>query len=109
MEPKEVAKGWKEIVSCYRETDRPDKCVDRILSKMPKGKAEYIFAVVCRLKRDDGRIYGKAREYMDSIPVREDLVVYGSGNPICYAGLDDIHSTHIHQIIMELWKRSRDV
>ena len=67
-------------------------------------KTKEVFATVAAIKKHDGRIYGKNREYMNSIPVDSEIVEWRSGNPVVYAGLDDIHTTHINQLITELRK-----
>lgn len=67
-------------------------------------KTKEVFATVAAIKKHDGRIYGKNREYMNSIPVDSKNVEWRIGNPVIYAGLDDIHTTHIDQLITELRK-----
>lgn len=39
---------------------------------------------------------------MESISVNPDSVVYECGNPMIYAGLDHIHTSHINNLITEL-------
>lgn len=41
---------------------------------------------------------------MNSIPVDSKIAEWRSGNPVIYAGLDDIHTAHINQLITELRK-----
>ena len=100
MNAKEIANIWKEVVKIYnntRENNLPEKTMEEIIRKFGLEKTKEVFATVAAIKKHDGRIYGKNREYMNSIPV-------DSGNPVVYAGLDDIHTTHINQLITELRK-----
>ena len=99
MNAKEIANIWKEVVKIYnntRENNLPEKTMEEIIRKFGLEKAA--------IKKHDGRIYGKNREYMNSIPVDSEIVEWRSGNPVVYAGLDDIHTTHINQLITELRK-----
>ena len=58
-----------------------------------------MFAIVSVIKKNDGRIYGRNREYINSIRVNPEMIAYKLEKPIIYAGLDDIHSAHINQLI----------
>ena len=107
MNANEIAKAWKEIVRIYNETREiapPESTMCDIIHKFGVKKTEEVFATVAAIKKHDGRIYGKNREYMNSISVDPEIVEWRSGNPVIYAGLDDIHTTHINQLITELRK-----
>lgn len=107
MNAKEIADIWKEVVKIYndtREINLPEKTMSEIIRKFGLEKTKEVFATVAAIKKHDGRIYGKNREYMNSIPVDPEIVEWRSGNPVVYAGLDDIHTTHIDQLITELRK-----
>ena len=80
------------------------KTMSEIVQSFGLEKTKEVFATVAAIKKHDGRIYGKNREYMNSIPVDSENVEWRSGNPVVYAGLDDIHTTHIDQLITELRK-----
>lgn len=41
---------------------------------------------------------------MNSIHVDPEIIEWRYGNPVVYAGLDDIHTTYINQLITELRK-----
>ena len=102
MNAKEIANIWKEVVKIYnntRENNLPEKTMEEIIRKFGLEKTKEVFATVAAIKKHDGRIYGKNREYMNSIPVDSEIVEWRSGNPVVYAGLDDIHTTHINQLI----------
>lgn len=102
----EIASAWKEIVRIYNETREktPETTMNEIVDTFGIEKTKEVFATVAAIKKHDGRIYGKNREYMNSIPVDPEIVEWRSGNPVIYAGLDDIHTTHINQLITELRK-----
>lgn len=107
MTPKECAKAWKIVVKCYTETadaNNPKVTIQKVVDKLGIAKVKEVFAVVSRIKHYDGRIYGRNREYMESIPINYDCVVWNSDNPVIYSGLDDIHTAHINQLIGELRK-----
>ncbi len=105
MNAKEIADIWKEVVKIYndtREINLPEKTMSEIIRKFGLEKTKEVFATVAAIKKHDGRIYGSNRDYMDSIPVDPQSTEWRSGNPVIYAGLDDIHTTHINQMITEL-------
>lgn len=106
MDAKEIASAWKEIVRIYNETreQSPTATMCEIIHKFGVKQTEEVFATIAAIKKHDGRIYGVNRDYMNSIPVDNEIVEWRSGNPVIYAGLDDIHTTHINQLITELRK-----
>ena len=106
MNAKEIASAWKEIVRIYNETREltPEATLCEIIHKLGVKQTEEVFATIAAIKKHDGRIYGANRDYMNSIPVNLEIVEWRSGNPVIYAGLDDIHTTHINQLITELRK-----
>lgn len=107
MSAREIAEIWKEIVKIYkntREEDSPEETMCNIIHKFGAKRTEEVFATVAAIKKHDGRIYGENRDYMDSIPVDPKNVEWRNGNPVIYAGLDDIHTSHINQLITELRK-----
>lgn len=104
MNANDIAEAWKDIIQIYNETRAkgPKVTISNIIAKYGIGKTKEIFATVAAIKKHDGRIYGINREYMNNIPVNPQIVEWRSGNPVIYAGLDDIHTTHIDQLITEL-------
>lgn len=107
MNAKEIANTWKEVVKIYnntREDNSPEKTMSDIICRFGVEKTKEVFATVAAIKKYDGRIYGKNREYMNGIHVDPEIVEWRRGNPVVYAGLDDIHTTHINQLITELRK-----
>lgn len=109
MDAKECASAWKTVVRCYKDTigdNNPEITMERIISELGMESTLTVFAVVAKIKSHDGRIYGKNREFMESIPTDETCTVWNEDNPVLYAGLDDIHTAHINNLITELRKRS---
>lgn len=104
MNANEIANAWKEIVKIFNETRKttPKTTINAIVDKLGMENTKEVFATVTAIKEHDGRIYGNNRDYMDSIPVDPQNTELGSGNPVIYAGLDDIHTAHINQMITEL-------
>lgn len=107
MNAKEIANIWREVVRIYnntREINLPEKTMSEIIYKFGLDKTKEVFATVAAIKKHDGRIYRKNREYMNSVHVNPENVEWRRENPVIYAGLDDIHTTHIDQLITELRK-----
>lgn len=44
---------------------------------------------------------------MDNIPINPESIEWNHKNPMIYAGLDDIHTTHIDQMITKLRQMNR--
>lgn len=109
MTPKECADAWKEVVRIYNTTREttPKITTQKIIESLGTKKTKEVFATVAAIKKHDGRIYGKNREYMESIYINPKSVELQYGNPMIYAGLDDIHTAHIDQMITELRKMER--
>ena len=106
MTPAECASAWKVVVHIYNDTREttPDATMNKIIDSLGIEKTKEVFATVASIKKNDGRIYGKNREYMNSISVNPVSVVWSHENRMIYAGLDDIHTAHINQLITELRK-----
>lgn len=109
MTPKECANAWKEIIRVYKDTieESPQFTVNKIIENLGFDKTKEVFATVAAIKKHDGRIYGKNRKYMESIQVNSDAVEWKYGNPMVSAGIDDIHTAHINQLITELRMRDK--
>ena len=106
MNPTECAKAWQAVINIYNNTrdTSPEITMKHILDVFGIKKTKEIFATIATIKEHDGRIYGANREYMKSVPVNPESVERVHGNPMLNAGLDDIHTTHINQLITELRK-----
>lgn len=104
MSGKEIITIWKEIVKIYYETrnSSPRKTMLNIIDKFGIEKTKEVFATVAAIKKHDGRIYGRNRDYMNSIPVDPQNIEWKHGNPLLDKSLDDIHTSHINQLIAEL-------
>lgn len=104
MNPVECCDVWKKIVSIYRETcnSSPKETMKTIINEIGISKTKEIFATVAAIKKHDGRIDGINREYMNSIHVNHMCIENNSDNPVIYAGIDNIHTAHINQLITEL-------
>ncbi len=104
--PQECADAWRRITKIYAETCKgsPAETVKRILDEYSLSAVLAVFSTIASIKSHDGRIYGRNREFISSIPVVEGAITLECGNPMKHAGLDDIHTTHIDQMIGELRK-----
>ena len=96
----EIADNWRKVVEIKNSSEghRPDLDAKSIVDILGLESTLETFSCIIRIKENDGRIYGKVREYFSNIEVDESAAVYERGNPVIYAGLDDIHPTHIQQI-----------
>ena len=109
MNRKECAEAWITVCNIYDETraaNRPDNTLDKILEILGADKTLEVFATVSAIKKHDGRIYGKNREFMESVAINPESVKWESGNPMVSAKLDHIHTSHIDNLITELRERT---
>lgn len=104
MNREECAKCWKIVVKCHNKTRNasPKLTAELVVEELGLEKANEVFATIARIKARDGRIYGANRDWTNQININPDNAVYESGNPVIAAGLDEIHTTHINQIITAL-------
>lgn len=118
MEPKQCAEAWKTVCCIYESTineNNPEVTMNKIIETLGFDVTKETFATVSAIKKHDDRIYGSNREYMDSIPVNPDSIKHEYGNPMIYAGLDDIHTSHINNLITKLrlsdpeWKKQQEI
>ncbi len=102
----ECAENWKKVVRIYKETAdcSPEDTAKQIIEELGLEDALITFSTMAHIKQHDGRIYGDNRKAMDNTPYIEEAVRWESGNPMLSAGLDDIHTAHINQIITYLLK-----
>ena len=110
MNVTEIANTWKRVVEIYNDTreQKPKETMSKIVSELGIQQTKEVFAVISAIKSSDGRIYGINREYMNCIPVESEVLDRSIWNPIFFAGLDDIHTGHIDQLITELRKLEKD-
>ncbi len=104
MTPKECADAWKTVVKIYKETrdETPTITMQEIIKELGQKHTKEVFATVAAIKKYDGRIYGRNREIMNATEYNYESSAWERGNPMIYAGLDDIHTEHINQLITEL-------
>lgn len=100
MNASEANKTWYIVRRIFKDTREltPKDTILELGKVMSRKDIMEIFAIVTKIKAHDGRIYGKNREVMERYP---------SDPSIDYTmikGLDDIHTTHINQLISELVK-----
>lgn len=107
LNAKETAIIWMEVKKLFNETrDRtPKDTVDELLKKYNIQQLKEVFAGVTKLKKHDGRIYGKNREEMEKIQTDPLCEEHSHDNPLLGCGMDDIHTAHINQMITELLRR----
>ncbi len=106
MNANEIAKAWKRIVQIYDETSeqKPKETMRQIIHEFGIQQTEEVFAAIAGIKFFDGRICSMNRAYMNRIPVESKVLEIDMTNPILYAGIDVIHTSHIDQLITELRK-----
>ena len=105
MKPEETKEIWEGIIEIYKEGGNPSQTMDKIFCQFEEKAVKEAFATVAAIKKNDGRIYGENRKFMDSIPVNPDAVVWDNRNPMIYADLDYIHTANINVLITELRMR----
>ncbi len=106
--PKELKDLWIEVRNIYHASvdanEIPSQTMSTIIDSIGLDATVEMFSAVAQIKKHDGRIYGANREWTNSIEVNPDALKREYGNEFIYAGLDDIHTAHINQIITELRK-----
>lgn len=105
MSAKQIAQTWDEFVEIHKSsTDHnPVSTMQMILNKFSIENVKTVLATVYRLKyTHDGRIYGLNKDFLYSIPVDSKNTKWESSNPIMRAKLDDIHPSHINQLVTAL-------
>lgn len=100
MNASEANKTWYIVRRIFKDTGEqtPKDTIFELGRVLRRDEIMEIFAIVTKIKKHDGRIYGKNREVMEQYP---------SDPSIDYTmikGLDDIHTAHINQLISELVK-----
>ena len=107
MNGTEAREAWQKVCEIYdatREENRPAVTIQAIIKELGIEKTREVFAVISKIKKNDGRIYGRNREFMDSIPTDPSISEWSRENPMLHAGLDHIHTAHISNLITELRK-----
>lgn len=110
----EIAKNWKIIVRIYNssKTMAPDDIAKKIVETLGYEQTVETFSVIVSIKIHDDRIYEDNRNWINSVYFASKA--YDSGattwsreNPVIYAGLDDIHTEYINQILTALRKMEK--
>lgn len=110
----EIAKNWKVIVRIYNssKTMEPDDIAKKIVETLGYEQTVETFSVIVSIKIHDDRIYEDNRNWINSVYFASKA--YDSGattwsreNPVIYAGLDDIHTEYINQILTALRKMEK--
>ena len=109
MSPEECFNGWNSVMRIYdetRELNNPKITIDKIVAELGLENTYTVFSTVAKDKEHDGRIYGKNRELMNSIPYVKECIErsYGNYNRFMLRDLDHIHTSHINNLITELSK-----
>lgn len=99
LETKIYADAWKTIRQIHKECDTPSECAERILAELGDQTSLEVLSAVVQLKPSDGRIHPHRRKFLYTISVNPDAVLWDHSNPLVYAGLDDIHTTHLDRVI----------
>ena len=110
MNGKECAENWKKIVSAYKENirsgdSRPDHMMDKILDVMDIESAYVAFAAVAAVKSHDKRISPWNRDFLAKASIPDECKDWDPGNPMVYAGIDEIHMSHVDNLVTKLRKR----
>lgn len=104
MTGKEFANNWQKVIAIYNDTKdkTPKDTAKSIVEQLGIEEALTVFSTIAQIKRYDGRIDERLRKALSDIPYIEEAVDRGDGYPIRLEGIDDIHTTHISQIIEAL-------
>ena len=106
MSGMECADNWRKVVKIYKDLrpkNNPEETARHIINELGYENTLYVFSVVAQIKSWDGRISRKNREFLKhNVNTDENIAKWERGNPMIYAGLDDIHSAHIDNLITEM-------
>lgn len=98
--PKETAQNWEEICAIYRRTNHPVIAYREMEATLGRYATLEALAVIAEMKKHDGRIYGKDREFVSGIKHNPASSVIAHGNAVFDCGkLDEIHPAYIGQLI----------
>ena len=108
LKAKEIAILWEVICGIYdstREWNSPERTMRKMIAKIGLDGVWETFSAITKLKKNDGRIYGKNREMMERFETAKVLEEHSHENPLIDTGLcDHIHTAHINNLITELIK-----
>lgn len=94
---------WKEIVHAHELSRKhekgPDATANYLLKVVDNSFLFRTLSAYCKIRPHDGRISDKNRKWLSSVEVRDDVIEWKSGNPVCKARWDDIHPAHLDQIM----------
>lgn len=105
MTSRECADAWKVVCEQYGATtseNKPSITMNKIIDALGKEKTKEVFATIAAIKAHDGRISRYNRQYLKSIEINPESIVWSHENPMSYAELDYIHTAHIDNLISEL-------
>ena len=105
--PQELKELWIEVRKIYSETIEQNNArttADKIVEAIGFDAAKEVFAAVAKIKKHDGRIYGENRKWTETVETSPEALVWDHSNALIHAGLDDIHTTHIDNLITQLRK-----
>lgn len=101
-----IADEWNLLKEAYDETRGQDpKKTLEVLQDVLDGNLDILkitLSAYAAIRKHDGRISEKNREYYKEAPTLPDAVKWESGNPVISMGLDDIHPANVDQIMTAL-------
>ncbi len=108
MNLKECNEKWQQLIKIFRETqaEGPAQTAKKLEEEIGLADTLTVLATVSYIKKHDGRIYGKEREAMNAHEIAEGAD--GELREVFFymKNLDEIHTTHLHQIIREVLYRA---
>lgn len=105
MNVKDYARVWERVNYLYKNRSdgaKPSELIREVRGRYGDQLVTETFAAVAQLKKYDGRIYGKNREWTDSIKVDPEALKWDLKNPLIQVGVDEIHAANLGLLIMVL-------
>ncbi len=99
------AEVWAAVNDLYKNRPdgaKPSELIKVVLNRFGELMVVETFSAVAQLKKGDGRIYGKNREWTDSMTVVPEALKWDPRNPLIRAGVDEIHTANVNVLITEL-------
>ncbi len=99
------AEVWAAVNDLYKSRPdgaKPSELINVVINRFGELLVVETFAAVAQLKKGDGRIYGKNREWTDSMTVVPEALKWDPRNPLIRVGVDEIHTANVNVLITEL-------
>ena len=106
LNSRECAEAWMQVNKIYDETisyNNPKITMTEIIAVLGKPVTTEVFATVAEIKKYDGRITPMNRKRLVGTEINPENAKWERGNRMLYADIDHIHTSHINNLLTELF------